>query len=143
MKKKSVQKTGAHHNSLVEGEYSFKGKHFIASYLDCDEIAIRNIEVLKKQFQEAVKASYATILEVAEFVFAPDGLTMVLLLSESHASIHTYPERRACFVDLFTCGEKCQSSAFDTILRNCLKPAKVSWCELLRSDRIEAVPFVQ
>ena len=47
---------------------------------------------------------------------------MVLLLSESHASIHTYPEYNSCFVDLFTCGQKCSAEKFDMYLREYLKP---------------------
>lgn len=124
-------------------EYQFKGKHFMASYLDCDEEAMENIEALKEAFAEAARASHATILETSFYKFDPSGLTMVLLLSESHASIHTYPEHHACFVDLFTCGDKCSSSEFDAVLRRYLKPADVNCCELLRSDQIETLSLTQ
>src|SRR5689334_25425262 len=96
-------------------EYEFKGKHFIASYLDCDDKAIRDVQALKEVLVKAARASHATIIGQTDFVFEPDGLTMVILLSESHASIHTYPEHHACFVDLFTCGDKCSSEDFDQI----------------------------
>ena len=122
---------------LFGEEYQFKGKHFIASYLDCDADALENVEKLKSEFVKAAKASHATILDQSDFVFAPNGLTMVILLSESHASIHTYPEHHACFVDLFTCGDKCSSELFDKVLREYLKPKKVNARTLLRSDEIE------
>ena len=67
-------------------------------------------------------ASGATILQSVRHVFEPDGMTAVVLLSESHASIHTYPEHRACFVDIFTCGSRCEVEAFDGVLRDFLKP---------------------
>jgi len=121
----------------VEENYQFKGKHFVASYLDCNDRAIRNVEELKIAFIKAAEASHATIIGESDYVFAPDGLTMVVLLSESHASIHTYPEHHACFVDLFTCGDKCSSESFDNVLREFLKPGKVNACELLRSDEIK------
>ncbi len=121
----------------AEEDHFFKGKHFIASYLDCDDEAIRNVEELKAAFVKAAEASHATIIGKTDFVFEPDGLTMVILLSESHASIHTYPEHHACFVDLFTCGDKCSSEFFDEALRAFLKPGKVNSCELLRSDEIK------
>jgi S-adenosylmethionine decarboxylase len=118
-------------------EHQFKGKHFVASYLDCDDEAIRDVQALKEALIKAARASHATIIGQTDFVFEPDGLTMVILLSESHASIHTYPEHHACFVDLFTCGDNCSSEEFDQILRAFLKPGKVNAAELLRSDTIE------
>ena len=121
----------------AEDNHQFKGKHFLASYLDCNDQAIRNVEELKNAFIKAAEASHATIIGKTDFVFEPDGLTMVILLSESHASIHTYPEHHACFVDLFTGGDNCSSESFDKILREFLKPGKVNACELLRSDEIK------
>ncbi len=86
---------------------------------------------------EAVFASHATILSKQEFFFDPQGLTAAYLLSESHASIHTYPEHRSCFVDLFTCGNKCMAEDFDRIMRKYLKPGRVISRTFLRSDTIE------
>ena len=39
--------------------------------------------------------------------FLPSGFSAVLLLSESHTSVHTYPEKNALFADAFTCGTNC------------------------------------
>ena len=112
-------------------EYQFYGRHFIASYYDCDHAALTNLEQLSKAINLAVSASGAQSLKSCEYIFEPDALTMVVLLSESHASIHTYPERNACFVDLFTCGTRCSAENFDEVLQAYLKPQKVS------SDLIE------
>ncbi len=114
--------------------YAFMGTHFLASYCECDEKALSDIEALTAAMEIAVEKSGATILKRSEWVFPPDGLTMVFLLSESHASIHTYPEHRACFVDLFTCGEQCSSKEFDRALREYLKPKVVEAKVLLRNE---------
>jgi S-adenosylmethionine decarboxylase len=106
--------------------YAFRGKHFIASYSGCDREALCNLDNLREVMVDATKRCGATILGATEYVFAPDGLTMVILLSESHASIHTYPEHQACFVDLFTCGDKCSAEAFDQVLQAYLKPTSVN-----------------
>jgi S-adenosylmethionine decarboxylase len=119
-----------------ESEYEFKGVHFLVSYCDCDMQALTDLESLKAAMCYAVDQSGATILESASWVFPPHGLTMVLLLSESHASIHTYPEHGACFVDLFTCGVKCSSEKFDAAMRAYLKPKKASAQTLIRSEEI-------
>jgi S-adenosylmethionine decarboxylase len=61
---------------------------------------------------------------------------MTILLSESHASIHTYPEHGKCFVDLFTCGDSCSNHIFNEELQKYLKPKKVAAMVLIRDDNI-------
>jgi len=118
-------------------DHQFKGSHFLASYCECDKAALTDLKNLKKALLEAAKASGATILKSIDHEFHPgNGLTMVILLSESHASIHTYPEYGACFVDLFTCGDNCQSEPFDQKLRAYLHPKEVSARTLVRDKDI-------
>jgi S-adenosylmethionine decarboxylase len=118
--------------------YQFKGQHFLASYCDCDHEALTNLKALEKAMLVSAEQSGATILKSAAWEFLPEnGFTMVILLSESHASIHTYPEFNACFVDLFTCGEKCSSEYFDEALRSYLKPKSVNSRTLVRTTDIE------
>lgn len=123
--------------SDASDQYAFRGKHFIASYCGCDEKALTDVERLEAVMLEAARASGATVLQSAKHVFPPSGLTMVILLSESHASIHTYPEFNACFIDLFTCGEKCSSQNFDQVLRGYLLPKEVNSHSLMRDQGIE------
>jgi len=121
----------------IAEEYEFQGIHFLASYSQCEPEALTNVEQLKSTLFEAVTASGATIIDSAAYLFPPSGLTMVFLLSESHMSIHTYPEHGACFIDLFTCGSKCSSEKFDQVLRSYLKPKQVNAKTLLRSEDIK------
>lgn len=107
-----------------ETTYQFFGRHMIAQYYDCDTEAINNTEKLSEVMKIATDASGAQILQSMEQKFVPSGFTMVLLLSESHASIHTYPEHGACFIDFFTCGHICSAEKFEAILRDYLKPAR-------------------
>lgn len=124
----------------MQNVYHFKGVHFLASYCECDAEALTNLEALEQAMVDAVKECGATILGAKHHVFPPDGFTMVILLSESHATIHTYPEHGACFVDLFTCGEKCSSAKFDEVLRRYLHPKRVVEKTLVRqADDIHAI----
>ena len=118
-------------------DYQFQGYHFLASYSECDLKALSDVEGLAQAMRQAVQNCGATILDSSKWVFPPDGLTMVFLLSESHASIHTYPEHGACFVDLFTCGEKCSAEAFDQSLRAYLKPQVVKDRMIIRNRDFE------
>jgi S-adenosylmethionine decarboxylase len=127
-----------------EGDpYQFKGVHFLVSYCDCDTDALNNLDNLKAAMQGAIEQCGATTLKSSSWVFPSQGLTMVFLLSESHASIHTYPEYGACFVDLFTCGEKCSAEKFDAAMRAYLKPKVVSERTLIRSEKIQEKDVVQ
>lgn len=124
-----------------EPEFQFKGQHFLASYCDCDHEALINLKALEQAMLASAEKSGATILKSASWEFLPEnGFTMVILLSESHASIHTYPEFNACFVDLFTCGEKCSSEYFDQALRSYLKPKSVNGRTLIRTKEISEKP---
>ena len=119
--------------------HQFAGKHFVASYLDCNAHALADVNKMIEAMDVAVKASGATILNKTFHVFPPNGLTLVYLLSESHASIHTYPECNACFVDLFTCGNSCTSAGFDQALRSYLQPKTVNARLFLRHERVEEI----
>jgi len=107
---------------LQSEEYHFAGVHYMASYRGCDHSALADIERLQVVMKNAVTECGATLLNTSEYAFSPEAITMVLLLSESHASIHTYPEFDACYVDLFTCGNKCDYTKFEQVLKDYLKP---------------------
>lgn len=122
-------------------EHTFRGKHFVGSYLDCNRVALGDLDALIKAQHHAVEQSGATILDWSHYIFPPNGLTIVYLLSESHASLHTYPEYGACFVDLFTCGDHCSAEKFDQALREYLQPKQVNARMFLRNETVEEIPF--
>ncbi len=120
--------------------HEFRGQHFLASYLECDKELMGDAEQMMQMMLEAVRKSGAQILDYSSYVFPGNGVTMVILLSESHASIHTYPEFGACFVDLFTCGTKCSHLPFDEAMQDYLKPQKVNQKLFVRDNGIEEIP---
>ena len=52
----------------------------------------------------AVRAGNGHVLEVSHVAFPNDAVTLVLILAESHLSIHTWPEESLISIDLFSCG---------------------------------------
>lgn len=106
--------------SCEESNYQFIGSHFLVSYYQCDPQMLDDREGLISAMTLAIEKSGATLLKMSDYQFTPHGVTLVALLSESHASIHTYPEFGACFVDFFTCGTKCDYKEFDKILKQAL-----------------------
>ena len=53
----------------------------------------------------AAVASGATVIQTISKKFEPQGVTVICLLSESHISIHTWPEEGKAAVDVYTCGD--------------------------------------
>jgi S-adenosylmethionine decarboxylase proenzyme len=117
------------HIDAEEAQYEFFGRHLVSQYYDCDVKAMNNTKRLTNAMKRATILSGASLLKSVDYKFKPNGFTMVLLLSESHASIHTYPEHKACFIDFFTCGHNCSAEKFDAALRRYLKPKRVV-CEI-------------
>lgn len=122
-----------------EEEYQFTGEHLLASYMECDPKALLDPENLFSAMKSAVTKAGATFLDFSEVHFQPSGYTLVILLSESHASIHTYPEHGACFVDFFTCGTSCSSKIFHEEIQKTLCPKKVVAKTFSRGDVIEEI----
>ena len=59
----------------------------------------------EKIIYKIAKAAKVEILNVSSHEFQPQGFTLVALLSESHFSFHTFPERGVISFDFFTCGK--------------------------------------
>lgn len=79
-------------------------RHLFAT-IEASADVLDNLELLKKACWNACVCAGATVLDISSHKFEPQGVTLVALLSESHFSIHTWPERGTAAVDLFTCGE--------------------------------------
>jgi S-adenosylmethionine decarboxylase len=63
------------------------------------------VDVVKDILVGAARACGATIVDVAFHEFNPFGVSGVVVIAESHLSIHTWPEYRYAAVDIFTCGD--------------------------------------
>ena len=72
-------------------------------------------EFYEKVIYKIAKAAKVEILNVASHKFEPQGFTLVALLSESHFSFHTFPERGVISFDFFTCGKVSPSIAINVI----------------------------
>lgn len=128
LKKKMTEKKKLHYKVMISKRkmsvHDFYGKHLIASYKECDPTSLNNPYFVKQLMTKAIETTGATILNCSDFVFTVEdnssiqGYTAVFLLSESHASIHTYPEYHSAFVDLFTCGTTCTWENFHKSMKN-------------------------
>ena len=80
------------------------GKHCtLEIYGVCDSL-LNDLEFIDRTMRSAAIQAGATILDSCFYKFQPQGITLVLLLSESHISIHTWPEKGSAAIDIYTCG---------------------------------------
>ena len=81
------------------------GVHHIAELCGCNAALLNDSEFIRTSLSQAVEHANATLIEEVKYEFTPQGITAVCLLSESHISIHTWPEKGYAAVDIFTCGD--------------------------------------
>ena len=86
----------------VDGQLKL-GEHFICDLSDCNRELLLDSERSRELFTQAVRESGLTIVSEGFYKFSPHGFTCFLLLAESHASLHAWPEYGYCAIDLFTC----------------------------------------
>lgn len=65
---------------------------------------VADIAQLTEAAAAAVRAGQGHVLDVSHVVFPNGAITLVLILAESHLSIHTWPEENLIAIDLFSCG---------------------------------------
>lgn len=84
--------------------FSTYGRHVAMDLREVSFDRLNDLEFLKSAMVEAANRCGATIVGENFIKFSPQGVTGVLVLSESHLSIHTYPEEGFAAVDCYTCG---------------------------------------
>jgi S-adenosylmethionine decarboxylase len=101
------------------------GLHIIADLYGVKGDLIDKVEDIKDLLEGAVEYAQLTKISSHYHQFQPHGATGVVLIAESHLSIHTWPELGIATVDVYTCGdpEQCKK-AIDYIIEK-LKPTKV------------------
>ncbi len=81
------------------------GRHILAEFYGCPVEILNNVESVKREMVTAAKEAGAEVRETAFHQFCPQGISGVVVISESHLTIHTWPEYGYAAVDVFTCGQ--------------------------------------
>ena len=105
-------------------------KHLLLD-VNADEDLLNDEKAIRETLLAALDAAGAPIRGMAEYSFHPMGYSLVVLLAESHASIHTWPEKLGARIDFFSCSEKPDFDAFCSVLVE----RGFTWCGA-HADRI-------
>lgn len=112
------------------------GRHVLVDIAETSAAVLNDGDALTRALTEAAAAEGTTVLGTIRHAFEPAGVTVLLLLAESHVSLHTYPEEGRAFFDAFTCGLRCEPI---NIFRRFIDVHPVGSYRIIRCERGEAV----
>ena len=81
------------------------GTHIIVELSDCDSQILSDVDAVTNILVTAAKRANAEVLQTAFHRFTPQGVSGVVVIAESHLSIHTWPEYGYAAMDIYTCGD--------------------------------------
>ncbi len=109
---------------------TYAGTHLIIDLVDASHLD--DPEHIETSLIEAARAAGATVLSSDFHIFTPNnGVSGVIVLAESHISIHTWPERSFAAVDVFMCGDAQPMKTID-IMKTAFSPRHIGLQEIKR-----------
>jgi len=108
------------------------GKHLLAEYYECDRDSLNDVSTVENSLIKAAKEAGATVIGSSFHVFEPYGVSGVVVISESHLTIHTWPEYGFAAVDIFTCGDDVDPMKAHEFLKTVFKTQKATVETVLR-----------
>lgn len=113
-----------------------KSRHVLAEFYGCPHHLLNDAKSIEQGMCKAALDAGAEIREVAFHKFSPQGVSGVVIISESHLSIHTWPELGYAAVDVFTCGTTVDPNDAVTYLESILEAEQVDRMEIIRGTKI-------
>jgi S-adenosylmethionine decarboxylase len=77
----------------------------LVEFYGCDSKLLNDEKKLKAILETAADKCKATRIKTLFHKFNPQGISGIVIIAESHISIHTWPEYNVASVDIYTCGE--------------------------------------
>jgi S-adenosylmethionine decarboxylase len=103
---------------------SFLGKQWIIELYGCSSNKLNDQDFVRETMLQAARISKATIIKDVFHSFNPQGLSGVVVISESHFAIHTWPEHSCASIDIFSCGDLDVESSLE-FLKESFQPLKL------------------
>lgn len=110
------------------------GNHIIAEFYNCDKQVMNDAPFIEQIMNEAAILSGATVVGSHFHTFNPHGVSGVVVIAESHLSIHTWPEYGYAAVDIFTCGETIDAEKAFIFMKEQFKATSTSTVEMKRGQ---------
>lgn len=114
------------------GTLETTGTHCMVELYGCPPELLNDENAIKLALREAVDEGFADLLDEVSHQFTPQGVTALGLLSESHISIHTWPEHGYAAADVFTCGQRAKAEKACRYLVDALQADRHEFIKLIR-----------
>ncbi len=101
------------------------GHHWLIEFSNCNPSQLSEVKTIEAILLEAAHRIKATVLSSSFHQFAPVGVSGVIIIQESHLTIHTWPEHHYAAVDIFTCGKSIEPQAGVEYLQKALEAVDV------------------
>ncbi len=100
------------------------GTHILIDLYGCDPSKLSDLDFLKQMSFEGVRRSGATILGECFKRFETQGVSGVVIIAESHFTLHSWPEHSYIGMDYFTCGDRINIDVAISYFKEVLSPDK-------------------
>ncbi len=100
------------------------GKHLLIDLYGCPAELLNDVAALETVMIEAAHRAGTTVLNTTFHRFSPCGVSGVVVIQESHLTIHTWPEQGFVAVDLFTCGTQTKPGRALAYLKRALQSTR-------------------
>jgi len=108
------------------------GTHLLVELHGCHPEVLKKLDFVRETMISAARMAKTTVVDDVFHEFNPYGVSGVVVIAESHLSIHTWPEYGYAAVDIFTCGENLEPETAAEYIAGRLKCTRVSLMEVKR-----------
>ncbi len=108
------------------------GKHLLIELNDCNHDLLNDLDTIRDIMLAAAVGCGATVLGESFHRFSPQGISGVIIIAESHLTIHTWPEHGYAAADIFTCGTTVMPEKAADIIIDRFAPGNHSIVQMFR-----------
>ena len=117
------------------------GTHILLELSQCPGELLLEKEQLCQTLVESAKKAGAQVKKTVFHHFSPHGLSGVVLIAESHITVHTWPEHEYAAIDIFTCGDPQIARRIQTEITERFSPATTNVREFSRGPIVNPEVF--
>jgi S-adenosylmethionine decarboxylase len=114
--------------------------HMLVEFYDCNPARIQRSEEVRETLLAAAREARATLVTDVFHTFSPYGVSGVVVIAESHITIHTWPEHGYAAVDIFSCDPRLDRALIRDCIRRQFEAGRVSTRNIKRGNLLRPSP---
>lgn len=130
-----MSETGNNRTSETDGPRAL-GTHLIVDLYDCSSEALDDLEGVRRAMIEAAEEMDATVVTDEFHRFEPHGISGTVVISESHLTIHSWPEHAFAAIDVFSCADHVDTDCAIEVVEGAFSPERIEVERLARGAEV-------